>query len=200
MEIMNFSSDAITSETELRELIGFPHEYVVKKSVSILNEQCKQFISKSPLFFLSTSNSNGKCDVSPRGDLHNTIKILNDKQFVIPDRPGNKRLDSLINILSNPHVGIVFVIPGLDEVLRVNGEATIIKNKDILDDMLLNGKPPKLGIGVNVTECFIHCARALQKAKIWDSTTWPNKEALPTSLEIFHSHLELNGISVKKNH
>jgi len=198
MDKLNFSSEAVTSEKELRELVGVPHEFVLKKSVSIIDENCKKFISMSPLFFLSTSSSDGKCDVSPRGDLPCEIKILNNYQLVIPDRPGNKRVDSLVNILSNPHVGLVFLIPGLEEVLRINGKATIIKNREILDKMKIAGKPPQLGIGVDVEECFIHCSRALKKSRIWNSDTWQNKEALPSSLEIFHAHLKINGVEIKK--
>ncbi len=198
MEKVSFSNEAITSEKELREIIGIPHEFVIKKEISMIDEHCKKFISLSPLFFLSTSNAEGKCDVSPRGDFPSEIRILNDNQLVIPDRPGNKRVDSLINILSNPHIGLVFLIPGLDEVLRINGKATIIKNKEILDKMSINGKPPSLGIGVDVEESFIHCPRALKKARIWDSATWQNKETLPSVLEIFHAHLKINGIDVKE--
>ena len=164
----------------------------------MLDDHCKRFISMSPLFFLSTSNADGKCEVSPRGDHPSEIKILNDYQFIIPDRPGNKRLDSLINILSNPHVGLVFLIPGLDEVLRINGKATVIKNKELLDDMSTSGKPPLLGIGVDVEECFIHCSRALKKSKIWKPDTWQNKETLPSGLDIFLAHLQINGVNIKK--
>ncbi len=194
MEIKNFSTEAVTTEKELREVIGIPHDHVVKKEISLLDEHCEKFISMSPLFFLSTSNADGKCDVSPRGDLPNEIKVLNEYQLVLPNRPGNKRVDSFLNILSNPHVGLVFIIPGLDEVLRINGKATIIKNKEILDQINYNGKHPLLGIGVDVEECFIHCSRALKKSKIWNSDTWLEKETLPSSLEIFQAHLKMNGV------
>ncbi|WP_078551665.1 MSMEG_1061 family FMN-dependent PPOX-type flavoprotein [Bacillus alkalicellulosilyticus] len=194
MSVINFSEDAITSEEELRELIGFPHEHVVKKSVSIIDDNCKRFISMSPLIFLATSSTEGTCDVSPRGDNPSSIKILNEHQLVIPDRPGNRRLDSIMNIVSNPHVGLIFLIPGLDEVLRVNGRATIIKNGDILKEMSLRGKPPLLGIGVDVEECFIHCPRALKEAKVWDSSTWLPKSELPSMKDIFLNHLKINGV------
>ncbi|WP_318505927.1 MSMEG_1061 family FMN-dependent PPOX-type flavoprotein [Bacillus sp. T3] len=197
MEKIDFSSEAVTSEAELRELIGVPHNYVLKKSISILDEHCRRFIEMSPLLFLSTSNANGTCTVSPRGDLPSEINILNQTQLVIPDRPGNKRLDSFENILSNPHVGLVFLIPGLDEVLRINGKATIIQNKEILDKLSKTGKPPLLGIGVDVEECFIHCSRALKKSRIWNPDTWLDKEALPSSLDIFHAHLKISGVELK---
>lgn len=198
MELINFSTDAIASEEELREIVGTPHEYVIKKSVSVLDEHCKRFVEMSPLFFLSTSNSEGDCDVSPKGDYPCGIQIINNKQLVIPDRPGNRRVDSIINILSNPHVGLLFLIPGLEEVLRINGRATIIKNTEILNNMSLNGKPPLLGIGVDIEECFIHCSRALKKSKVWNPDTWPNKADIPSGLEIFHAALQHNGVEVKR--
>lgn len=198
MEKLDFTSEAVTTEEELREIVGMPHDHVIKKEITIMDEYCIRFISMSPLFFLSTSNADGKCDVSPKGDLPSDIKILNQSQLVIPDRPGNKRVDSLINILSNPHVGLVFIIPGLDEVLRINGKATIIRNREILDTINHNKKPPLLGIGVDVEQCFIHCSRALKKSKIWNSDSWPDNESIPSGLEIFKAHLEINGVELKK--
>ncbi|QOY38276.1 MSMEG_1061 family FMN-dependent PPOX-type flavoprotein [Anaerobacillus isosaccharinicus] len=194
MEKVNFHETSITSEEELRELIGTPHELVANKTITILDEQCKKFISASPLLFLATSDPKGNCDVSPRGDQPGSIYVLNDHQLVIPDRPGNKRLDSILNILSNPHVGLIFLIPGFDEVLRVNGKATIIKNNDILDKMNIKGKPPLLGIGVDVEECFIHCPRALKESEIWSPDKWPKNQDIPSMIEIFRAHLKINGI------
>ncbi|KAB8133601.1 pyridoxamine 5'-phosphate oxidase family protein [Gracilibacillus oryzae] len=198
MERINFSTDAVTTEEELREIVGTPHEYVIKKNVSVIDEHCKRFIEMSPLFFLSSSNAEGQCDVSPKGDFPSGVKVLNNKQLVIPDRPGNKRVDSIINMLSNPHIGLLFLIPGLGEVLRINGRATIIKNPDILSSMTFKGKPPLLGIGVDVEECFIHCPRALKQSKAWDTDSWPDKADLPSSLEIFHAALQHNGVELVK--
>ncbi|GAE28536.1 phosphohydrolase [Halalkalibacter wakoensis JCM 9140] len=198
MDVIDFSRNAITTEEELRDIIGAPHDLVMKKTISIIDDHCKKFIEMSPLFFLSTSNADGTCDVSPRGDMPSSITILNKHQLVIPDRPGNRRLDSIKNILSNPHVGLVFLIPGLEDVLRINGRATIINDEKILANMSLKGKPPLLGIGVEVEECFIHCPRALKESNIWNKDTWKNKEELPTLMEIFHAHLKINGVEVKK--
>ncbi|MPW24361.1 pyridoxamine 5'-phosphate oxidase family protein [Alkalibaculum sp. M08DMB] len=196
MEIYNFSKEAITSVEELREIVGVPHELIIKKSISFIDDHCKRFISMSPLLFLSTSNSEGKCIVSPRGDSQNLVKILNKQQLVIPDRSGNRRLDSMINILSNQYVGLIFIIPGLEGVLRINGRGTIIKDKEILNDMSLKGKSPFLGIGVDVEECFVHCPRALKESKIWSSETWQNPENLPSIMDMFHSHLKINGVEL----
>ncbi|MCL7746233.1 MSMEG_1061 family FMN-dependent PPOX-type flavoprotein [Halalkalibacter alkaliphilus] len=195
--IVNFAESAITTEEELRNIVGSPHKNVVNKTISVIDEHCKNFIARSPLLFLATADSKGHCDVSPRGDEPGTVLVLNDHQLVIPDRPGNKRLDSISNILSNPQIGLLFLIPGLDDVLRINGRATIIKNDDILNQMSLKGKKPLLGIGVDVEEAFIHCPRALNQSNIWNRESWEDKEALPTLMEIFHAHLKINGVEVK---
>ncbi|OLO39279.1 phosphohydrolase [Alkalihalophilus pseudofirmus] len=198
MEKVNFRNDAITSEEELREIVGTPHQFVKNKIVEIIDEQCKTFISMSPLVFMATADADGNCDVSPRGDKPGSVRILNDRQLVIADRPGNRRVDSILNLLSNPHVGLLFVIPGMDEVLRVNGRATIIKNKDILAEMSINDKLPLVGIGVDVEQCFIHCTRALQKSKVWDAESWLNKDDVPSMMDIYRSHLKLNGLELKE--
>ena len=194
MKTLSFKKIAITSVEDLRKLIGSPHELVANKTITKIDEQAKKFIAASPLLFISTSNASGKCDVSPRGDLPGSILVLNDHQLVIPDRPGNKRLDSILNILANPHVGIIFLIPGFDEVLRVNGKATIIKDNDILKKMTLKGKPPLLGIGVDVEECYIHCPRALKESEIWSPDKCPKNQDIPSMMEIFRAHLKINGI------
>lgn len=194
MEKVDFEKDRVTSEEELRELIGTPNEFVANKTISFMDENCKRFIAASPLMFLATSDAEGKCDVSPRGDSPGSMLILNDHQLIIPDRPGNKRLDSILNILSNPRAGLIFLIPGMDEVLRINGKASIIKNEEILSQMSLKGRAPVIGIGIDVEECFIHCPRALQKSTIWKPDEWPDKTEVPAMMEIYKGHLAINGL------
>lgn len=193
---VNFVEEALRSEEEIRELVGVPHEHIVKKAIPIIDEHCRLFISKSPLLFLSTSNADGKCDVSPRGDEPGSVKVLNENQLVIAERPGNRRADSITNILSNPHVGLVFLIPGLEEVLRINGRAYMIKNKEILSTMGVKGKEPVIGIGVEVEECFIHCPRALKASNIWNPEQWESIEDIPPLKQIFLDHLKINGIEI----
>jgi PPOX class probable FMN-dependent enzyme len=199
MKKENFTVDAITSEEELRDIIGNPHESAQKKIIPMIDATAKRFISASSLLFLSTSDASGKCTVSPRGDVPGFIHVLNDTQLVIPDRPGNRKLDSLVNILSNPQVGLIFLIPGLDEVLRVNGRASIIRNKVILSQMKLKGEEPLLGIGVDVEECFIHCPRAMKESKVWNPDVWPDKENLPSMMDILRAHLKVNGMEIKES-
>lgn len=181
--------DILTSEEEVRDLLGFPSELVKKKVVYNLDKHCRNFISLSPLLFLSTSDDKGFCDVSPRGDAPGSVFVLDEKHLVIPERPGNRRIDSLRNIILNPQIGIVFIIPGLKETLRVNGKAFVIKDEKILDLMKVKDKKPLLGIGVEVEECFIHCAKAFKRSKVWETESWGDSDTLPSIPTILSDHV-----------
>jgi len=185
----------INSIEELRAILGFPKELVKNKSINFIDAHCKDFIAKSPMLFLSTSNKEGSCDVSPRGDPAGFVDVLDKKYLIIPERPGNKRCDSLINILSNPHVGIIFIIPGLKETLRINGKAILTQDRDLLVKYQIKGKSPELGIIVEVEEAFIHCAKAFLRAELWDSETWPKKENLPAIAKVLADHVNSSDYS-----
>ena len=189
--------ETICSEDELRSMMGFPSELVKNKTISIIDDHCRDFISKSPFLVLSTSDKEGYCDVSPRGDLPGFVHILNENHLVIPERPGNKRMDSMRNILSNPRVGLIFFIPGLGETLRVNGQATLIKDPEILETMAVKGKAPLVGIAVEVEECFIHCAKAFIRSGLWDPSSWREKELLPSVATIISDHVNLPNTTAK---
>lgn len=180
--------DIITTEEELRELLGHPSELVKRKVISALDEHCQKFIAKSPFLVISSSDDFGNCDVSPRGDEPGFVYIENENCLVIPERPGNKRMDTLRNILKNPRVGLIFFIPGLGETLRVNGKASITKNANILEKMAARGKAPIVGIRVEVEECFIHCAKAFKRSKLWEPQMWLEKYDLPSASEILFAH------------
>lgn len=154
-------NNQIQTEEQLRELLGHPSELASKKVISSIDQNCMDFIELSPFIVLSTSDHLGNCDVSPRGDPPGFVKVLNEKVLLIPERPGNKRFDSLRNILGNPHIGILFFIPGLEETLRINGKANIIKDIDLLEQMQANGRTPTLAVAVEVEEAFIHLPRHL---------------------------------------
>nr|WP_195575686.1 pyridoxamine 5'-phosphate oxidase family protein [Paenibacillus sp. 1001270B_150601_E10] len=181
--------ETISTEDELRDLLGYPSEVVKKKTIHHLDSHCRHFISLSPLLFLSTSDDQGYCDVSPRGDAPGSVLVVDDKHFVIPERPGNRRMDSLRNLLSNPRVGVIFMIPGLEETLRVNGKACIIKDEKLLSQMRAKDKQPLLGIGVEVEECYIHCAKAFKRSKVWDHETWLEADALPSIPAMLTAHV-----------
>lgn len=189
--------ETICTEDELRSMMGFPSELVKNKTISTIDYHCRDFISKSPFLVLSTSDKEGYCDVSPRGDLPGFVHVLNENQLVIPERPGNKRMDSMRNILSNPRVGLIFFIPGLGETLRVNGQATLIKDPEILESMSVKGKSPLVGIAVEVEECFIHCAKAFIRSGLWDPSSWREKELLPSVASIISDHVNLPNTTAK---
>jgi uncharacterized protein len=164
----------------LRELMGTPSERAVRKQLSALDAHCIEFISRSPFALLGTSNREGRCDVSPKGDHPGFALVLDHQTLVIPDRPGNRRIDSLQNILDNPHVGLLFLIPGMAETLRVNGSACLVRDAGLLDRMAVDGKKPLLGIEVHVDEAFLHCARSFLRAKLWDPSTFMHRAEMPS--------------------
>jgi uncharacterized protein len=186
--------NVIGSEAALRELVGSPSELAKRKVIHFLDENCQEFISKSPFLVLSTADQNGLCDVSPRGDKLGFVLVLNEKILVIPERKGNNRVDSLTNILQNPQVGLLFLIPGLSETLRVNGKATIIRDEDILEKMVANGKWPLVGIAVEVEECFLQCGKAILRSSLWATESWISKEELPSGAKILSAHAKIPGM------
>ncbi len=182
--------EILTSENQLREIIGYPSELVIKKVINKIDKHCLYFISLSPLLILSSADDKGNCDVSPRGDAPGSVLVLDEKHFVIPERPGNRRIDTLKNILLNPKIGILFIIPGLGETLRINGQAYVITDEEILKKMQAREKMPVLGIGVRVEECFIHCAKAFIRSKTWESDSWQKKDTLPSISSMLTDHLD----------
>ena len=126
----------------------------------------------------------GRADVSPRGDPVGFVKILDERTLAIPDRPGNNRLDSLANILANPSVGLLFIIPGFDDTLRVNGEARLVTDPDLLEGMTVNGRMPTLAIVVTVSEAFMHCAKAFRRSHLWNPTHFQDRREMPSLSKI----------------
>lgn len=179
----------ISNEEELSSLSKPPSELVKQKAINYIDEHCKAYIAKAPLLFISTAHADGSCDVSPRGDSAGFVYVIDDKHLIIPERPGNRRFDTLRNILSNPHVGLIFVIPGLKETLRINGRAVLTQDDALLEKLEAQGKRPRLGIGIEVEECFIHCAKAFIRSSIWDTGTWLDQENLPNATKILTDHI-----------
>ncbi|MFF2448024.1 pyridoxamine 5'-phosphate oxidase family protein [Neobacillus sp. NPDC058068] len=197
MEIGNPFKNIIESEEELRSFVGFPSELVKNKVITSIDHHCSNFISKSPFLVLSTADASGFCDVSPRGDSPGFVHVLNEKYLIIPERPGNKRIDSMRNILSNPKVGLLFLIPGLGETLRVNGRAALVKDNELLETMAVRGRKPLVGIGVEVEECFIHCAKAIKRSGLWEPHIWADQETLPSAAQILFEHAKLPNSSAE---
>ncbi|HBU80311.1 MAG TPA: phosphohydrolase [Paenibacillus sp.] len=194
MEKKALNLPLVADAKELQNMVGQPSEQVRNKAISFVDSHVQHFLSMSPLFFLSTSDSSSKSDVSPRGDEAGFVKVLDQYRLVYPERPGNRRIDSLLNILSNPGVGMIFLIPGMNEVLRINGRASITKDEEFIASMGWSGKIIGAAVIVDVEECFIHCPRAFKQAGLWSSETWVDKESLPSTSEMFRAHLQINGL------
>jgi uncharacterized protein len=183
---------------EFRPVVGSPSERAQSKVVPIVDEHCREFIRMSPFLTMATSNRAGECDVSPRGDMPGFVSVLDETHLFIPERPGNKRLDSVQNILENPHVGLVFFIPGLGETLRINGKAFIVRDTELLEESAVNGKLPLFGIGVQVKECYTHCAKAFIRSGLWKPDTWADKEDLPSAAKMIVAHTKIPNVSAEQ--
>ena len=157
----------INTEKELRQLYDLPAERAQKKVLNKLDKHCINFINQSPFAILSTISNKGEMDASPRGGMPGFIKVLDDKTILIPDSKGNNRLDSLTNIIETANVGMLFMIPGLDETLRLNGIAEITNSPEILNQLNEEKTPIKTALVITVNEAFLHCAKALMRSKLW---------------------------------
>lgn len=170
----------VNTEGELRNLFGCTHEIALAKCLDHLDPYAKDFIARSPFLCIGTQTHQGAADVSPRGDPCGFVKVLDDKTLLIPDRPGNNRLDTQVNILANPAVGLLFIVPGFDDTLRVNGRAQITRDPAVLAQMAVNDRVPTIAIVVHIDEVFLHCAKAFRRAKLWDPSQHQNRRELPS--------------------
>jgi PPOX class probable FMN-dependent enzyme len=161
----------IRTEEELRDLIGSPVQYVQDKIVDHIDNHCADFIAESPFVLLGTADADGNADVSPKGDPAGFIEVYNEKTLLIPDRPGNRLADTLTNILQNPNIGMIFLVPGRRETLRVNGTAQLIRDDAQRERFSMNGKPPQLLIAVTVKQAFFHCAKCVVRSNLWTDQT-----------------------------
>lgn len=170
----------VKDEEELRSLFPQTHLLAVKKCQNRLDKHAMDFVARSPFICIGTQSPDGLADVSPRGDPCGFVKILDDKTLLIPDRPGNNRLDSQTNILANPAVGLLFMVPGFDDTLRVNGKARITRDPDLLALMAMRDRMPTAAIVVTVQEVFMHCAKAFRRSKLWDPSQLQDRSEMPS--------------------
>jgi PPOX class probable FMN-dependent enzyme len=195
---MTAFNDVVTNEQELREMLGEATPRSVLKERSSLDEHFRAFLARSPFLLMATSGVDGTCDVSPKGDAPGFVLVLDDRRIVIPDRPGNKRFDGMKNLLANPHVGLIFFVPGRDETLRINGRAWITRDPDLLARCVAQGKTPQLAIGVEIEQCFLHCAKAFLRSKLWRHTEWPAPDALASMAQVLHDQIKPAGITAQE--
>jgi uncharacterized protein len=167
-----------------------PHPNVVAKSIDHIDDAAADFIARSPLFVLATSGPDGT-DASPRGGRAGFVRVLDERRIAFGDLSGNNRLDSYANLADQPSVGLLFVVPGLDETLRVNGDAWLTDDDDVLDRCRIDDRAPRVAVVVEVRECYLHCAKALRRAAIWVTSTWPAHGERPSAGRILNDHLRL---------
>ncbi len=175
---------AITSEEELREIIGGPTDLVLAKLADRLNALTRQFIERSPFVCVATARPDGGIDVSPRGDPAGFVRVIDDTTVLLPERPGNKIADTLTNLLADPRIALLFLIPGVGDTFRVNGTAVITDDEELLAPSALNGKVPRLGIVVSLTEAYTQCAKALIRSDLWNPDKHIERRELPPQGEI----------------
>lgn len=180
---------AVTSIDQLRQHYRAPSKLVQSKKVTVLDEPTRAFIAASPFVLLATTDASGRCDVSPRGGAPGFVRIVDDHRLLLPDLNGNNLLDSLQNVVVNPSVGLLFVLPGRDETLRVDGHAVVTVDDEILSSFT-DIRRPTSAIGITVEHAFIHCAKSFRRGNVWDADRWAELVA-PTALELLQCHLNM---------
>lgn len=186
----------IRTQEELREEYGPISPLAEKKVLNFLDKFCRDFIAMSPFLVLSSSDGEGRADASPRGDAPGFVAVLDKHTLLIPDRLGNKRVDSFANILTSPGVGLLFLVPGINETLRVNGRASINRDARLLTPLAAQGKVPPVGLMVHVEETFFHCGKALMRSKLWDASQQVDRKTFPTLGRIIAEQTEAIAVEV----
>lgn len=174
----------INNEADLRALFPPIHELAIKKQQTKIDQHARDFIARSPFVCLGTHNDDGLSDVSPRGDAPGFVQILDETTIAIPDRPGNNRLDTLSNITHNANIGLMFIIPGFDDTLRINGTAYLTTDPELLASMAVKGQVPKIAILVDIKELYMHCAKAFRRSKLWVPASIQNRNDMPSLMKI----------------
>ncbi|GAA1421388.1 pyridoxamine 5'-phosphate oxidase family protein [Catellatospora coxensis] len=176
---MSESPHRITTPEQLRALLGEPTAAVVGKTRTSLHEYDRAWLAASSFCLVATSHADGSCDVSPKGDPAGFTLVLDDTTIAIPERPGNRRADGFFNILSNPQLGLLYVIPGRTDTLRINGHAELVSDAPFFDDMVVKGHRPRLAVIVSIDEVFYHCSKSFLRSALWKPETW-QPEAAPS--------------------
>ena len=179
---------ALRRVEQLREHYDAPMDVAVRKDIGRIDDLCRRLIAAAPIVFVATFSQEGRCDVSPRGGPPGFATVLDDEHLAIPDATGNRRLDTLENVVDSGRAGLIFVIPGRDTTLRVNGAAAVSADPALLERLTAVGKPPRTAIVVEAEEVYTHCPKAFVRSKLWDPSTWPDPADLPSSAEVSLAH------------
>ncbi len=186
MDVTETEVSEITSEAELREVLGgYASGRAVTKVRPSLHQLQIEWLQSSPFCVIATSDAEGNCDASPKGDpAGRLIHVLDPRTIVIAERPGNKRADGYLNVLSNPHVGVIALIPGRNDTLRINGRARLVRDAQWFDDLAVKGKRPILALVVEIDQVFSHCPKAFLRSYLWEPAQWPSTDEMPSVAEL----------------
>ncbi|SLN14173.1 MSMEG_1061 family FMN-dependent PPOX-type flavoprotein [Ruegeria meonggei] len=189
----SFSSytDFVNSAEELEKIAGVPLPQIIDKELSALDQMCRDFIAISSFCLIASANPDGHLDISPRGDPAGFVQILSDTMFAIPDRPGNKRVDTFHNVLKDPRVSVIFFVPGKMETLRIRGTARISADPNLLATMTVNDHPPKLALLIHVETVFAHCPKCVMRSHLWQPDDWPDSSQLPNMNAMMVKHARI---------
>lgn len=179
----------VTDVDSLRAIYGAPNPRSVRKQLDRMDPHARRFVALSPFVLLATTGPDGLCDVTPRGDAPGFVAVDDDRTLLIPDRPGNNRIDSLANVVTNPGVGLLFLVPGVDETLRVNGLAEVRTDADLLARFVVDGKVPRTVLRVDVREAYLHCGKAFMRSRLWDPATHVDRSTLPSMGEMMRDQI-----------
>jgi PPOX class probable FMN-dependent enzyme len=190
-ELHSRFGDVITSEEDLRLVVGHAPQRAVDKVVRVIDEHSRSFIAHAPFVFVASAGTSGMLDVSPKGDPAGFVKVLDERTLAIPDRLGNRRLDTYRNVLQNPNVGLIFVIPGVTYTLRISGKAIIVRDLELRETMAIKGKQPDHVLVVGVEHVLSHCPKCMIRSGLWEPEAWLDTSDLPSFAETLIAHAKL---------
>ncbi|WP_170382730.1 MSMEG_1061 family FMN-dependent PPOX-type flavoprotein [Ruegeria atlantica] len=185
-------TDFVTSAEKLEQITGAPLPQIIAKELSALDQMCRDFIAKSTFCLIASANPEGHLDISPRGDPEGFVQVLSDALIAIPDRPGNKRVDTFHNVLQDPRVSLIFFVPSKMETLRIRGSARICKDPELLATMAVNDHAPKLSLLVHIETVFAHCPKCVIRSNLWKPEAWPDSSDLPNMNAMMVKHAKIN--------
>ncbi|MBL4807254.1 MAG: pyridoxamine 5'-phosphate oxidase family protein [Rhodobacteraceae bacterium] len=184
----NIFDEVITTRAQLREIYDEPSDVVINKEIDYIDDICARFIAASSFIVVGTRGADDRLDLSPKGDPAGFVHIIDKKTLIIPDRPGNHRLDTFENVLVNNQVALFFVIAGNKDTLRVTGTAQIVRDKTLQDKLAINGRPPALLLAVTVENAFMHCSKCMVRSRLWQPDKWPDLTNVPSLAEGMVAH------------
>lgn len=186
---MDLFDSALQDEAALRELYEMPSEIVANKTIDHLDEHCRRYLALCRFALIASADRDGRADVTPRGGPAGFISVLDDRLLAIPDATGNKRIDTMRNVVQTGQAGLLLLLPGRGQTLRINGRACVSADPELLGSLTAVGKPPRAALVIAVEEVFTHCPKAFVRSDLWDPATWPRKDEQPAPAAMLRDHV-----------